>query len=280
MVGTLHLTPHHIIFSHTPPPPSSTDTSQAPGPSGRPKELWITYPIISLCTCRPTPAASRQPSSIRLRCRDFTFVCFYFTTESKARDVYETIKCWTCKVGRIDKLYAFSYRPPPPELKFNGWELYNPSKEWARQGVDQAGSGWRVSQLNADYGVNIYTSVHYRVNCCVDSHLSVFCHVSSFATSPLGHFRQYTESRWKISVSSESAGSYIPSSGEQLLHHTELTASCGCASKPKYPRRSVASSHILNLTLRETSCKLHPAWVRFGFLQFDPRKRLTQSYAG
>ncbi|RAK86123.1 phosphatases II [Aspergillus costaricaensis CBS 115574] len=154
VVGTLHLTPHHIIFSHTPPPPpsSSTDASQAPGPSGRPKELWITYPIISLCTCRPTPAASRQPSSIRLRCRDFTFVCFYFTTESKARDVYETIKCWTCKVGRIDKLYAFSYRPPPPEQKFNGWELYNPSKEWARQGVDQAGSGWRISQLNTDYG--------------------------------------------------------------------------------------------------------------------------------
>ncbi|RAH73505.1 phosphatidylinositol-3-phosphatase YMR1 [Aspergillus aculeatinus CBS 121060] len=149
VVGTLHLTSHHIIFSYIPP---STDKTQTPNAAGRSKELWITYPIISFCTYRPTPAAARQPSSIRLRCRDFTFVCFYFTSESKARDVYETIKCWTCKVGRIDKLYAFSYQPPPPEQKFNGWELYDARKEWARQGVDQNGSGWRVSQLNADYG--------------------------------------------------------------------------------------------------------------------------------
>ncbi|OOF97426.1 hypothetical protein ASPCADRAFT_404609 [Aspergillus carbonarius ITEM 5010] len=149
VVGTLHLTPHHIIFSHIPP---STDTTQPQAPAARPKELWITYPIISFCTCRPTPAAARQPSSIRIRCRDFTFVCFYFTTENKARDVYETIKCWTCKVGRIDKLYAFTYRPPPPEQKFNGWDLYDPRKEWIRQGVDRDGSGWRISQLNTDYG--------------------------------------------------------------------------------------------------------------------------------
>ncbi|PYH43251.1 phosphatidylinositol-3-phosphatase YMR1 [Aspergillus saccharolyticus JOP 1030-1] len=149
VVGTLHLTPHHIIFSYIPP---STDKVQPPNTTVRSKELWITYPIVSFCTYRPTPAAARQPSSIRLRCRDFTFVCFYFTSESKARDVYETIKCWTCKVGRIDKLYAFTYQPPPPEQKFNGWELYDAQREWARQGVDQDGSGWRISQLNADYG--------------------------------------------------------------------------------------------------------------------------------
>ncbi|PYH94999.1 protein phosphatase [Aspergillus ellipticus CBS 707.79] len=151
VTGTLHLTPHHIIFSHIPIlPPSDSTQPQAPAP--RPKEVWITYPIISFCSCRPTPAASRQPSSIRLRCRDFTFVCLYFTSETKARDVYETIKCWTCKVGRIDKLYAFTYRPPPPEQKFNGWDLYDPRKEWERQGVDRAGSGWRISQMNSDYG--------------------------------------------------------------------------------------------------------------------------------
>ncbi|PWY72411.1 protein phosphatase [Aspergillus heteromorphus CBS 117.55] len=165
VTGTLHLTPHHIIFSHVPssssPPSDSTQSQpqsqiqsqgQAQPPAVRPKEVWITYPIISFCSCRPTPAASRQPSSIRIRCRDFTFVCLYFTSESKARDVYETIKCWTCKVGRIDKLYAFTYRPPPPEQKFNGWDLYNPEKEWARQGVDRASSGWRISRMNSDYG--------------------------------------------------------------------------------------------------------------------------------
>ncbi|KAL2826862.1 protein-tyrosine phosphatase-like protein [Aspergillus cavernicola] len=149
VVGTLHLTPHHIIFSSLPPQPNN---AQAQGGNSKPKELWITYPIIAFCTYRPTPAVSRQPSSIRLRCRDFMFVCFYFTAESRARDVYESIKSWTCKIGRVDKLYAFSFQPPTPEQKFNGWELYDAHKELARQGVDRDGHGWRISQINSDYG--------------------------------------------------------------------------------------------------------------------------------
>ncbi|RDW93591.1 phosphatidylinositol-3-phosphatase YMR1 [Aspergillus mulundensis] len=149
VVGTLHLTPHHIIFSAIPPQP---DNVHAQGTPIRPKEIWITYPIIAFCTFRPTPAVSRQPSSIRLRCRDFNFVCFYFSNESKARDVYESIKSWTCKIGRVDRLYAFTFQPPPPEQKFNGWELYDAGKELARQGVDRDGHGWRISQMNSDYG--------------------------------------------------------------------------------------------------------------------------------
>ncbi|KAL4923102.1 phosphatidylinositol-3-phosphatase YMR1 [Aspergillus undulatus] len=150
VVGTLHLTPHHIIFSAIPPQPP--DNVQAQGATPKPKENWITYPIISFCTFRPTPAVSRQPSSIRLRCRDFNFFCFYFTSESKAREVYETIKSWTCKIGRVDRLYAFTFQPPPPEREFNGWELYDPSKELARQGVGRDGNGWRISHMNSDYG--------------------------------------------------------------------------------------------------------------------------------
>ncbi|CAI7652934.1 unnamed protein product [Penicillium pancosmium] len=146
--GTLHLTPHHLIFSHV-PPVSSED--QAKGVAIRPKELWITYPIISFCTLRPAPAASRQLSSIRLRCRDFSFVCFYFTSENKAREVFDSIKQWTCKSGRLDKLYAFSYQPPPPEKELNGWDLYDPRKEWERQGIHKENSGWRLSEVNANY---------------------------------------------------------------------------------------------------------------------------------
>lgn len=158
VVGTLHLTPHHLIFSHIPTP--SPDNVHAHCPQGqgipvRPRELWITYPIISLCTFRPSPATSRQLSSIRLRCRDFAFVCFYFANENKARDVYETIKLWTCKIGRVDKLYAFTFQPPPPERGFNGWDLYDPRKEWARLGVEGDGNGWRISHINADYNVRL-----------------------------------------------------------------------------------------------------------------------------
>ncbi|KAL4974453.1 protein-tyrosine phosphatase-like protein [Aspergillus desertorum] len=149
VIGTLHLTPHHIIFSAVPPQP---DNVQAQGALVRPKEIWITYPIIAFCTYRPAPAVSRQPSSIRLRCRDFNFVCFYFANESKARDVYESIKSWTCKIGRVDRLYAFTYQPPPPEREFNGWELYDACKELARQGINGDGHGWRISHINSDYG--------------------------------------------------------------------------------------------------------------------------------
>ena len=150
--GTLHLTPHHLIFSHIPPPaPSDQSQEQAV----KPKELWITYPIISFCVFRPSPSASRQPSSIRLRCRDFTFACFYFNSETKAREAYDSIRSWTCKRGRIEKLYAFAYKPPPPELEVDGWSIYNAQKEWDRLGVGKEGSnyGWRVSYINADYSV-------------------------------------------------------------------------------------------------------------------------------
>ncbi|EXJ95905.1 hypothetical protein A1O1_01030 [Capronia coronata CBS 617.96] len=149
--GTVHLTPHHIIFVHTPPPaPDGTPI--------RPRELWITYPIIQTCTLRPTPTASRQPSSIRLRCRDFTFVCFYFNDDRKARDVYDSIKAWTCKLSGIEKLYAFTYQPQGPErdVSPNGWSLYDPMREWRRMGIghDNKKSNWRISVINQDYALS------------------------------------------------------------------------------------------------------------------------------
>lgn len=152
VTGTLHLTPHHLIFSHT---PHASEEALASGTPIRPRELWITYPIIAFCTLRTAPTVSRQPSSIRLRCRDFTFVCFYFSNENKARDVYDTLKQWTCKIGRVEKLYAFTYQPPPPEQGLDGWQLYDARKEWNRQGVGREGStaNWRISTINADYSV-------------------------------------------------------------------------------------------------------------------------------
>ncbi|CAD6570374.1 MAG: hypothetical protein ASARMPREDX12_003469 [Alectoria sarmentosa] len=147
--GTLHLTPHHLIFSHTPPTTEEAHT--------RPRELWITYPIIHTCALRPAPPASHLPSSIRLRCRDFTFVCFCFEDEKKARDVYDSIKAWTCRLGRIEKLYAFSYQPQRPEKEVNGWNLYDARREWRRLGVSEKSTekGWRISNINTDYAADI-----------------------------------------------------------------------------------------------------------------------------
>lgn len=150
MEGTLHLTPHHLIFSHT--PPVTTEDSDL-----KPRELWITYPIIQTCNLRLSPPITRMPSSIRLRCRDFTFVGFYFADDKKARDVYDSIKAWTCKLGKIEKLYAFSYQPQRPEKDLDGWTIYNAQKEWKRMGINEKGTdkGWRISTVNTDYGVSI-----------------------------------------------------------------------------------------------------------------------------
>lgn len=150
LAGTLHLAQHHLIFSYLPPAPR-----EAPPPAKqRPKEIWVTYPIISYCTFKPVPAIYRQPSSIRLRCRDFSYLAFQFDDEDKARDVYDTIKSLTC-LNRIDKLYAFKYSPPPAEREVNGWEIYDARLEFKRMGISPklTDRGWRLSDLNKDYAV-------------------------------------------------------------------------------------------------------------------------------
>ncbi|KIX02013.1 uncharacterized protein Z518_07952 [Rhinocladiella mackenziei CBS 650.93] len=152
--GALHLTPHHIIFVHTPFPSKSSSTTPN-GKPPRPRELWITYPIIQQCTLRTSPTASRQPSCVRLRCRDFTFACFYFIDDRKARDVYDSVRAWTCKLSGIERLYAFTYQPQGPEkdVNPNGWSLYDPVRELRRMGVgdESKKSAWRISTINNDY---------------------------------------------------------------------------------------------------------------------------------
>jgi len=82
-------------------------------------------------------------------------VCFYFASETKARDVYDSIKAWTCKLGRIEKLYAFTYQPQPPEKEISCWDFYDPMKEWRRMGVGDPSrkTKWRISSINQDYSV-------------------------------------------------------------------------------------------------------------------------------
>ncbi|KAI4177158.1 MAG: hypothetical protein LQ343_000640 [Gyalolechia ehrenbergii] len=131
--GTLHLTPHHLIFCHTPPAVEAVKE-----PNGhvshkpKPRELWITYPIIQTCHLRLVHPSSHLP---------------------QARDVYDSIKAWTCKLGRVDKLYAFTYQPQSPEKEINGWDLYNAKREWRRLGISEKDSdkGWRISKINTDY---------------------------------------------------------------------------------------------------------------------------------
>ncbi|CAK7273662.1 phosphatidylinositol-3-phosphatase ymr1 [Sporothrix epigloea] len=158
--GVLKLTGFHIIFSAPAPasPPKESPTeSQAPQPPPPPavryRESWITYPIIAHCTFRPTPSSSGVPSSIRIRCRDFNFVCFNFFDDKQAREVFEFIRNRTCRLTSIEKLYAFSYVPPRQEKALCGWHLYDARAEFRRQGISEklTDKGWRISTINKDY---------------------------------------------------------------------------------------------------------------------------------
>jgi len=151
-VVTLHLTPHHLVLVQNIAPPSPPSPNKRPTPV-KTRESWIAYPMISFCTFRPTPPASGLSSSIRLRCRDFKFVTLNFIEDRQARDVFESIKGATCKLGTIERLYAFSYRPPPAEKQIAGWDLYDPKAEWKRQGISDKGidRGCRLSKINIDY---------------------------------------------------------------------------------------------------------------------------------
>lgn len=151
---TLHLTAHHLILSLRAPPSSSEDPAKRSPSKAKGKELWIAYPMIAYCTFRPTPPASEYHSSIRLRGRDFRFLTLNIKDDKQARDVFESIKAVTCKLGSIEKLFAFSFSPPPAEKEINGWEIYDPKAEWKRQGISDKGvdRGWRISKINIDYG--------------------------------------------------------------------------------------------------------------------------------
>ena len=93
---------------------------------------------------------------IRIRCRDFTFFAFFFPNDKKARDVYDSIRALSCKIGRLDKLLAFSYQPKPPEDQQNGWNIYDARREWKRLGISPKDSekGWRISEVNLEYKVH------------------------------------------------------------------------------------------------------------------------------
>ncbi|KAJ8126619.1 hypothetical protein O1611_g7018 [Lasiodiplodia mahajangana] len=149
--GELRLTDHHIIFIHpVASPDGATITPNAP----KQRESYIAFPIISFCTFRPCPSVTGRPSSIRIRGRDFSLINFLFPNEVVAREAFDYIRARTCRLGSIEKLYAFSYQPLKTEKPLNGWNLYDPRAEFRRQGISTklVDRGWRISLINKDYG--------------------------------------------------------------------------------------------------------------------------------
>lgn len=151
--GLLRLTDYHLVFCAPVKPVADTAESNSPPPPPPTRERWIPYPLISRCTLRPVPFSSSHPPTIRIRCRDFSFVTFNLVDNDVARDAYEFIKTRTSKLRAIDKLYAFKHKPLKHEKEMNGWNFYDPKAEFKRQGISEKlpEKGWRVTNINRDY---------------------------------------------------------------------------------------------------------------------------------
>lgn len=153
--GTLRLTDFHMVFCAPIDQSGSSSSTTADDSSAPPKmrERWLTFPILSHCALRPTPPTSRQAPSIRIRCRDFTYVTFNFADNDIARETFDFIKARTCKLGTVEKLYAFSHKPLKLEREVNGWDVYDPRTEFRRQGISEKlpDKGWRVTNINQDF---------------------------------------------------------------------------------------------------------------------------------
>ncbi|PHH84183.1 hypothetical protein CDD83_2344 [Cordyceps sp. RAO-2017] len=149
--GTLRLTDFHMVFCA---PVNRTGAVNSDSSSStKTRERWLTFHMLCYCALRPTPSASRLAPSIRIRCRDFTFVTFNFVENEAAREAFDFIRARTCRLGTVEKLFAFNHKPFESEMRLNGWELYDPKAEFRRQGISEklADKGWRITHINKDY---------------------------------------------------------------------------------------------------------------------------------
>lgn len=77
LTGTLHLTPHHLIFS-----PTSSSTSAT--------EIWIAYPTITLMTRLPQSIGGQYPLQVRTRL--FDNYTLSFDSDRDADEVWQSVK--------------------------------------------------------------------------------------------------------------------------------------------------------------------------------------------
>lgn len=149
IVGNLRLCDHHLVFTA---PPLKGASAGSDG-KARPREIWLAYPLLAYCHFRPTPPASGREPSIRIGGRDFYFITLLFPENKSAQDAFNFIKTRACRLGSIDRLYAFNYKPHPKERPIHGWDIYDPKKEFRRQGIGEKlpDRGWRISDVNNNY---------------------------------------------------------------------------------------------------------------------------------
>ncbi|KAJ1921154.1 phosphatidylinositol-3-phosphatase ymr1 [Mycoemilia scoparia] len=98
---------------------------------------------------------------MKIRCNDFTSMMLICPTAKETCQLFVTIRDLTCR-DKVDQLYAFSYQPYPAlRTTLDGWNIYDPYKEFARMGVGRGlGKNWRFTNLNREHKLSpTYPSV-------------------------------------------------------------------------------------------------------------------------
>ncbi|WVR03193.1 hypothetical protein IAU60_000184 [Kwoniella sp. DSM 27419] len=151
--GTLHLTPHHLIFSDTPGSSSTAGPSSSSSSATEP-EIWIPYPAITLLTRLPQTLQGLYPVRVETRYFDNYVFSFQKDREGGAEDVWQSVKDCAVK-SSVEQLYAFFYHDPhsssTPSSNRTGWNVYSPRAEFTRQGLGTRTKAWRFTDINRDY---------------------------------------------------------------------------------------------------------------------------------
>ena len=99
---TLHLTPHHLIFSPHPEYSDLTRSKSILDPRNETDEIWVPYPSITLLTRLPQTIHGLYPLQIRTRNFESFVLSFDRDREGGAEDVWQSVK--DCAVSGEDTL--------------------------------------------------------------------------------------------------------------------------------------------------------------------------------
>ncbi|KAG9508564.1 Myotubularin-related protein 7, partial [Fragariocoptes setiger] len=140
-VGTLYLTPTHVIFVD----PTSK------------KEHWILLMHVSSVEKLPITTLG---CPLFIRCKHFLHITFIIPKERDAQDVYLSLTQLSQPVS-VDQLYCFYYNASDEDFtRTDGWNKFDIREEYNR--FIPSNSAWCETDVNCDYQIcPTYSSVLY-----------------------------------------------------------------------------------------------------------------------
>lgn len=217
-LGSLFITPHHLIWTPTTPQASSSSPSDPPidrssqlppDPSSsliinRPGDLWIS---LSLLTAVEHLPRLRHPTLL-VRLATFVFYSLSFSSPTELDDVWDTLKALISnrKPGDKESLYAFvqpaalasNNHPsdsPSSTSSLPGWGSYDPHTEFTRMKVigdpsrGTEHNTWRLTSINQNFSFcSTYPSLLLIPSKISDTTLSYAVKYRSKGRLPIGTY--------------------------------------------------------------------------------------------